>query len=38
MGGSMKTEKMHPLTKLAKGTVESYVKGKKLPQPKDLTP
>ncbi len=34
----MKSEKMHPLVKLAKETVESYVKNRKLPQPKELTP
>ena len=34
----MKPEKMHPLTRLAKETVESYVREKELPQPKELTP
>lgn len=34
----MKSEKTHPLTKLAKDTVESYVQKKELPQPKELTP
>jgi AmmeMemoRadiSam system protein A len=34
----MKSEKMHPLVKLAKETVESYVKHRKLPQPRELTP
>lgn len=34
----MKHEQMHPLAKLAKETVETYVKDRKLPQPKDLTP
>jgi hypothetical protein len=34
----MKSEKIHPLTKLAKETVESYVRKKELPQPKELTP
>jgi AmmeMemoRadiSam system protein A len=34
----MKQEKMHPLTRLAKETVESYVRKKELPQPKELTP
>jgi AmmeMemoRadiSam system protein A len=34
----MKTEQMHPLVKLAKETVETYVRYKKLPQPKELTP
>ena len=34
----MKSEKTHPLTKLAKETVESYVKERKLPQPTELTP
>src|SRR4030042_4015720 len=34
----MKHEQMHPLVKLAKDTVESYVRNRKLPQPKDLTP
>jgi AmmeMemoRadiSam system protein A/AmmeMemoRadiSam system protein B len=31
-------EGMHPLTKLAKDTVEGYVKEGKLPQPPELTP
>ena len=34
----MKSEKIHPLTKLAKDTVEKYVRKKELPQPKELTP
>ena len=34
----MKPEKMHPLTRLAKETVESYVRKKELPQPQELTP
>jgi AmmeMemoRadiSam system protein A len=34
----MKSEKTHPLTKLAKDTVENYVRKKELPQPKQLTP
>ena len=34
----MKPEQMHPLAKLAKETVESYVRNRKLPQPKDMTP
>lgn len=34
----MKSEKTHPLTKLAKDTVENYVRKKELPQPKALTP
>lgn len=34
----MKSEKMHPLVKLAKETVESYIKEKKLPHPAELTP
>jgi MEMO1 family protein len=34
----MKSEKTHPLTKLAKDTVESYVRKNELPQPKELTP
>jgi AmmeMemoRadiSam system protein A len=34
----MKSEKIHPLTKLAKETVESYVRKKELPQPKGLSP
>jgi AmmeMemoRadiSam system protein A len=34
----MKSEKTHPLTKLAKDTVENYVREKELPQPKQLTP
>lgn len=34
----MKSEKTHPLTKLAKDTVESCVREKELPQPKELTP
>jgi len=34
----MKHEQMHPLTKLAKETVETYVRNRKLPQPKELTP
>jgi len=33
----MKPEKMHPLTRLAKETVESYVRKKELPQPQELT-
>lgn len=31
-------EGMHPLTKLAKDTVEGYVRDSKLPQPSELTP
>ena len=31
-------ERMHPLTKLAKDTVEGYVRDSKLPQPSELTP
>jgi len=34
----MKPEKMHPLTRLAKETVEGYVRKKELPQPQELTP
>jgi len=34
----MKPDKMHPLTRLAKETVESYVHKKELPQPQELTP
>jgi AmmeMemoRadiSam system protein A len=34
----MKPEKMHPLTRLAKETVESYVRKKELSQPQELTP
>ena len=34
----MKSGKTHPLTKLAKDTVENYVRNKELPQPKELTP
>ena len=34
----MKSQKIHPLTKLAKDTVESYVRKKELPQPNEMTP
>jgi AmmeMemoRadiSam system protein A len=34
----MKPQKMHPLTRLARETVESYVRKKELPQPKELPP
>ncbi len=33
----MQSDEMHPLTKLAKDTVEAYVEGHKLPQPTELT-
>lgn len=31
-------EKLHPIVKLAKETVESYIREGKIPQPKELTP
>ena len=34
----MKPEEMHPLARLAKETVESYVRERKLPNPTELTP
>ena len=34
----MKSEKMHPLTRLAKETVESYVRNGTTPSPEKLTP
>ncbi len=34
----MKEKKLHPLVRLAKETVESYVKERKIPKPKELTP
>ena len=34
----MQREEMHPLTKLAKETVESYIKQHKIPRPSSLTP
>lgn len=34
----MPSDRMHPLTKLAKDTVEAYVQGKKISQPDTLTP
>ncbi|MEE8373951.1 MAG: AmmeMemoRadiSam system protein A [Dehalococcoidia bacterium] len=34
----MKPEEMHPLAKLAKETVESYVRDRRLPKPTELTP
>lgn len=33
----MQSDEMHPLTKLAKDTVEAYVEGHKLPQPTELS-
>jgi len=34
----MKEKKLHPLVSLAKETVESYVRGRKMPKPEELTP
>ncbi len=34
----MMEKKLHPLVRLAKETVESYVRGRKVPKPKELTP
>jgi AmmeMemoRadiSam system protein A len=34
----MKPEEMHPLARLARETVESYVSDKKVPRPAELTP
>lgn len=34
----MKPESMHPLTRLAKDTVERYIRKERLPQPTKLTP
>ena len=31
-------EELHPIVKLAKETVESYIRDGKIPQPKELTP
>ena len=34
----MEEKKLHPVTKLAKETVESYIREGKMPQPQELTP
>lgn len=34
----MKAEDMHPMARLAKETVESYIRDRKLPNPAELTP
>ena len=34
----MKPEDMHPLARLARETVESYVRERRLPKPAELTP
>jgi AMMECR1 domain-containing protein len=34
----MAKEELHPVVKLAKEAVESYIRGGKIPKPKELTP